>query len=104
MLSNKISCMQLPPHLPRRFQNKGMHYINRYQPLATCKRKKIAPTLSVDDNNQSEDDSTHLTEHVETVDQPPKNQFPPRKQGQSTKRELCSSNTNKKFLTCLQLT
>ena len=51
---------------------------------------------SPDNNNQLEDDSTHSTEHVETVDQLPKNQSS-QKQSQSTKRELCSSNTNKKI-------
>ena len=69
---NKIPCIQLP-HLLRQFQNKEINYINHYQKFTT----------TPDNNNQSEDDSTHSTEHVETVNQLPKNQSS-QKQSQST--------------------
>ena len=55
-----------------------------------AKCNKIVHMPSPDNNNQLEDDSTHSTEHVETVNQLPKNQSS-QKQSQSTKRELCSS-------------
>ncbi|CAG8655217.1 3853_t:CDS:1, partial [Paraglomus brasilianum] len=45
-------------------------------------------TSFTDDNNQSETDSTHSTECIETVDQPSK---------KSVKWELRSSNANKKI-------
>jgi hypothetical protein len=61
-----------------------------------AKRNKIAHTSSPVNNNQSENEPTHSTEHVETADQLPKNQSS-QKQSQSTKRELRSSNTNKKI-------
>jgi len=92
---NKIPCIQLP-HLLRQFQNKEINYINHYQKFTTTRNLQNAtrlrirlPLLII----TSQKMSLHIRQNTLKL---PINQSS-QKQSQSTKRELRSSNTNKKI-------